>query len=703
MATIQSIQRHPVILAAVLGIGLVLMIIMFGFEDFSGLTQKGRDTVLEVNGKPVSWATYETERTHQSDFIQQFYGQDVNKAEVSHQINNQVYAQFVQELVYEDELKQAGINVCNAEVNELAQGSHISPVMTQIFGENAQAYGQQFAQLVSTNGFEEFQQKYNAPYMTLNNWMVLENQIKNTRLMQKYNALLAAAIRPNKLEAEDIYNGENTDVAFSYVRKRAMEVPDSLVSISDSDVKAYYENHKENFRQQQQTRNISYIAVPLRPSQADCENVLANLEKAMPEFTQGNLKEVMAANSVVPFIDAYMNDETFRGELKDFVDNNAAGAVSEPSIYNGDILALLGERSENDESLSQYYWMARIVGKQNAPDSVKLVLAGTTEASQDSLFQAIKGGSQDSLAQWNTNISMVNYEEGLREKIASSKVGDTFKYDFNNGQQQIYVVGRIVEKTANVAQSKVAIYAEKISPSSKTRRTEYGRLNEFLNNFQTIKMMQDSAIDHGFHMIDASVASSNYNINNIRECRSAVRFAFQNKTGAISEIFEEGGYLIVVGLTGEIQEGYASLQDKQLASYIRMQVAPEKKVAYLANNTFANVSDKSLEGYAKELGVEVQEAQRVNFNMSSISGLGIEPKVIGEAVKNAEGTVVGPIEGNSNVVVIKVGAKTNKNLTYDEEAYLAKVNNGLYRNAASYANQTLISQAEIKDNRVNFY
>ena len=703
MATIQSIQRHPVLLASVLGGGLILMIIMFGFDDFSGLGQAGRDTVLEVNGNPVSWAEYETERQRQSDFIQQFYGQDVNKAEIGHQINNQVYQQFVQEKVYDEQLEKLGITVSEGEINELAQGSHISPVMTQIFGENAQAYGQQFAQLVSTNGFEEFQQRYNAPFMTLNNWLVLENQIKNTRKLQKYNALLSSAIRPNKLEAKDLYEGDNTEVAFTYVRKRAMEVADSLVSVSDKDIKAYYEEHKENFKQQQETRNLSYIAVALRPSQDDCDKVLESLQKATPEFTQGDVKELVAANSVIPFIDAYMNDNTFRGELKEFVDGNAAGAVSEPAIYQGDILALLGENSENDETLSQYYWMARIIGKQSAPDSIKIVLAGTTANSQDSLFTAIKGGSQDSLAQWATSLSMAAYEEGLRDKIASSKVGETFKYDFNNGQQQIYVVGKVVEKTANVPQSKVAIYAEKITPSSKTRRAEYARLNEFINNFQTLEMMKDSALNYGFHMYDATVAASSYNINNVKECRSAIRFAFDGKTGDISEIYEEGGYLLVVGIKGEVESGYASVQDPQLKQYIRMQVTPEKKVAYLAANDFAKVSDKTIEGYAAALGVEAQEATRVNFNLNSISGLGIEPKIVGEAIKNAEGTVVGPIEGNSNVVVIKVGAKTNKNLEYNEEAYKAKVSNGLYRNASAYANQTLIGNAEIKDNRIKFY
>ncbi len=704
MAVFQSIQRHPVLLASVLGGGLILMIIMFGFDDYNGLFQGDRDTVLSVNGKKVSWAQFETERQRQSDFFQSFYNQDVNKAEISHQINNQIYSQCVQDILLDEQLEQLGIAVSDAEVNELAQGSHISPVLTQIFGQNAQTYGQTFAQLVSNNGFEEFQQQYNAPYMTLNNWLVIEHQIKSTRKAQKYSALLNAAIQPNKLEAQDVFNGENTDVSFSYVRKRASEVADSLVSVSSSDLKAYYENHKESFKQNQQTREIVYVAVPLYPSEDDRNATLANLQNALPEFTNGDVKEVVAANSQFSYVDAFLNDNTFRGELKEFVEANAAGAVSEPKIYSGDIFTLLGEQSENDESLSEYYWMARIMAKQTAPDSLKLVIAGATKENQDSLFTEIKKGSQDSLAQWTTDLATINYEAGLRAKIASAKKGDTFKYDFNNGQQDIYLVVKVVDETQKVPQSKVAIYAEKINPSSKTRRTEYGRLNEFINDNPSIQQMQDSALAKGFRLLNADVASNSYNINQVKECRQAVRFVFEGKTGDISEIYEDGGYLLVVGITGEIEQGYATLDNKNVADYMRMQVKPRKQIEYLVKNDFANVADKSsLEGYSSALGVGIQEATRVNFNMNSISGLGIEPKVIAEALKNAEGTIVGPIEGNSNAVIIKVGAKTDKGLTFNEQEYKDKVMASAYRNASGLASQQLNNAAEITDNRIRFY
>ncbi|MBQ0058027.1 MAG: SurA N-terminal domain-containing protein [Bacteroidales bacterium] len=701
MAALQSIRNHPALLMTVLGGGLILMIIMFGFDDYNGFFQSGRDTVLDVNGKTVSWAQYETERQRTSDFLQAYSQRDVNDSETSHQINDQVYNQFVQDMVLSEQLEKVGLTVCDEEIDDLVHGDHISPVMTQIFGEQAKVYGDYFAQLVQNDGFDEVSAQN--PFFSLNNWLFIENQVASTRKAQKYNALVQAAVAPNTLEAKDAFNGDNQEVAFSYVRKPVYSVADSLVTVSNNELKAWYESHKDRFKMQAKARQISYIAVPLLPSADDQNAVLENLQKVAGEFAGDGVEELISANSAVPFINAYLNDNTFRGELKEFIDQNPAGTISEPKIYRGDILNILGEQSKNNEQLSEYYYMVRILGKQNAPDSVKLVISAATAETQDSIFTEVKKGSQDDNAVWATNLTLMQFEEGLRAKIENAKKNDVFKYDFENGQQHNYLVAKVVEKTAPVAQSKVAVYAEKISPSSKTRRTEYGKLNEFVNTHTTIQEMEDSAMVNGFRMMDAMVYSTSYNINQVRDCRQAVRFAFEGEKNAISEIYEDGGYLMVVGIKGDIEENYSTLESPSTLAVVNNAVKNEKKAAYLLANDFANVADKSLEGYAAALGVEIQEASRVNFNLNSVSGLGAEPAVIAEALKAQEGTVVGPIAGTNNVVVLKVTSKNNKDLTYDEEASKAKVSANAYRNAAGVAMQYISRSAEITDNRLRFY
>lgn len=704
MAALQSIRNHPWVMTTVLGGGLILMIIMFGFDDYSGFINKTPD-VMEVNGNGVSRLDYENVRERKSNFYESFYNQDVNKAEASHQINNEVFNEFAQDIMLGSEYDEMGIGVSSEEINQLVHGNHISPVMTQIFGQQAQQLGATFAELVANNNFESFAMQYNAPWATMSNWLEIEAQIVRARKSQKLNALLATAIKPNKLEAEDAFNNENSEVAFTYVRKRASEVADSLINISTSDIKKYYDARKDMFKMSQKSRTVAYIAVPIRPSQADCDNTLANIEKNNEQFTAGtDIEELINNNSSVAYVDAYLNNNIFRGELKEFVEAGVAGAVKNPSIYSGDILALLGERSENDETLSEYYWTARIMGKVKAADSVKVILTAITPETTDSINKAMKDGKMDDQAQWLTDAATIQFDNSIREKLFATQVGKTFTTTFNNGQADITVLGKVLEATAPVEKSKVAIYAEKINPSSKTRRTMYGELRDFTLAFPTIAAMQDSALNNGYRMADATVYTNSYSINEVKECRQAVRFAFDEPTGKVSEIYEENGYLLVVANKGEIQEDYASYNDPQVADYIKSQIIAEKKVAYLMANDFKGLEGKSVEEVAQALGSDVQSASRVSLSTNSVSGLGVEPEVIAKAVKAEAGTVVGPIAGKNNVVVLQVTEKTNKELTYDEASYLNKVaSTSVYRSASSAANSVINREAEVVDNRIVFY
>lgn len=704
MAALQSIRNHPVVLTAVLGFGLLLMIIMFGFDDYNGLFQGDRDTVLSVNGNAISWANYDAARQRKSDFYQTFYNQDVNKAEISRQINNQTYEELKQNAILTAELQNLGISVSNAEINELAQGSHISPVMTQIFGQQAQQIGQYFAQLVSANSFDEVAQQ--TPWATKSNWTEIEYQIVSTRKMQKFNTLLSLAIQPNKLEAEDAFNSENTEVAFNYVAANAYSVADSLVSVSTNEQKAYYESHKQAFKQNTKTRDINYIAVELHPSDADRAAVLGNLNNISEQFAAGtDIEELVNGNGTVPYIDAHLTTETYRDELKEFVDANEAGAVKEASIYHGDILNLIGEQSGNNESLNEYYYTARIMSKVSAPDSVKIVLTGAPAEKLDSILNSVKKGEMDEQAQWVTELATIGLDNDLRSKIFAApakgaKGGETFTQEIN-GQTAIV---KIVERTANVNKAKVAIYAERIVPSSKTRKNTFATLNDFLKDFPTVQQMQDSAIGRGFRMMPYTVASTNYNIGMVDDSRNAVKFVFDGKKGDISEIYENGGYLLVAAITGDIQEGYATLANASVADFVKRDLLPAKQIEYLINTEFGKATDKTLEGYAQATGSDVKSASRVSFNTNSISGLGIEPAVVGAAITAKEGTVVGPIAGKSHAVVLQVTEKKDKGLTYDEASYLAKAKNATaYRSAASQAYNVLQNNAEVVDNRLRFY
>ncbi|MDO4497759.1 MAG: SurA N-terminal domain-containing protein, partial [Bacteroidales bacterium] len=692
-----SIRNHPVWLTTVLGGGLVLMIIMFGFDDYSGLFNGGRDTVLSINGNAVKHADYEMARQQKADFLKATQGMDASNAEANHYVNNLTYSEFVHDEIFAPAYENAAISVSPYELGQLTSGQYLSPIMTSLFGQQASQYGVMFAQM-EANGFDDMNAK--------NMWDELKRQIILANKNQKLNSLLAAAIQPNKLEAEDAFNNENSEVAFDYVALNSYSVADSLVAISANDIKNFYNSHKDQFYLSNgDIREASYIAVELRPSDDDRNNALSTIQKNAEQFALGiDVKDLVNSTGVFDYMDVNLNNNIFRGELKEFVENNGVGDVSEPKLYNGDILNLIGSQSGKNETLNEYYYTARIMNKVNAPDSVKLVFVPAPTDKLDSLTQVVKKGDMDAQAVWVTEAATVGLEESIVAKMFDgTKNAQNFFTQELNGTN---VIVKVLERTANVAKTKVAIYAERVSTSSKTRAIAYAGLNEVINKFETIKEMQDSAISNGFRMIPTTVTANSYQIGQVEEAREAVRFVFDAQNGEISKIFECGDHLILLAVTGDVQKGYRSIENKNTIMDIERMLRGEKNAEYLVNNKFAGVTDKSsLESYAEALGSEVRNASRVSLSTPFVSGLGNEPAIVGEALKAQEGAIVGPIAGQNCAAVIKVTSKKNKELNYDEAAYTAKAQNSAnaYRNAGNLASKVLTLQSVIEDNRLRFY
>jgi peptidyl-prolyl cis-trans isomerase D len=265
------------------------------------------------------------------------------------------------------------------------------------------------------------------------------------------------------------------------------------------------------------------------------------------------------------------------------------------------------------------------------------------------------------------------------------------------------MIAKVDEATAPVAKAKVAVFAVDVTPTTATRRDEYGKLNNFLIANKTVKAMQDSAMSAGYIMRPTSLSTDAYNIDRISDARQAVRFAFQNEVGKVSEIYECGDNLLVVAVTGITEDGYLTPKDSTVYKVLESQLLREAKSAKLASD-LAGTADKSLEGYAAAMGCSIDTAKHVNFNLSSsIFGLGVEPKVVAAALSAEPNTGVAPIAGKSHAVVLKVVEKTNKNLPYDEDAAKQAVAQGRDYYAVRNPLGILVKYADIDDNRISFY
>ncbi len=694
MATLQRIRNHSVALLVIVGLAMAAFIIGDLLTSSSSILQSQRDKVVTINGKKVTYEEFEAARQRKQDFFKAMQGQELNN-EASQQLTQQVYNEFLTKALINEVGEKFGFTVTKAETNDLIQGSNLSPVLTQVFGQQAPQVVSYFVNLITNDAFEMAEQQN--PFFSYNNWMEIEDQVVLNRMVEKYMGLISAAIKPNKLEAQDNFNGDNTECSFAYVRQAANSVADSLVKVSSDDIKKYYESTKRNYKIDAERRAVSYISVNLVPSELDFAEAEEDIKSIRDEFaTTDEIAELVNGNSTAQYMDAFVAVSGMSGDLKTFVEENGVGAIMEPHREQGN-----------------YYMMARIMDKTVGPDSIQMALVILpTKEEADSIYNVLAkaNSAEEALASYTDQQKFIgwmqdanvlgNFGAEVRDEIRATANNGTFSKSINDN---VNVVCKVLGRTKNVDLAKVAIYATEVIPSTRTRGEEYGKLNRFITTYKTPKAMADSARSAGFMMMPTTIYSSAYNVGGIQDARQAVRFAFQGKKGDVSEIFETGDNLLVLAITGDVENGYMNLNDTTFQQQLsQFYVAPLKKVEYLAGQ-FAQVADKNLASFASKFDAKVDTAQFVNFNLNSVMGLGSEPKVLGAALNAKEGDVI-TVAGQNSVVALQVLNKNNKGLEFNEAERVAAVaRTPEYAQAAQAALAVLQSNAKIEDNRINFY
>lgn len=697
MAALQRIRNHSVALLVIVGLAMVAFIVGDLITSSSSIVQSSRDKVVTINGKKVTYEEYEASRQRKQDFMKAFQGQELDN-QASQQLNQQVYNEFVTKNLIEAACEKLGLNVTTEELSSLVQGQNLSNVLLQMFGQQAPQIASYFVNLETTGGFDQAAMQ-NA-FFTESNWNEIKDEIVLSRKVEKFTELISAAVTPNKLEAQDNFNGDNSEVSFAYVKQFSSSVADSLISISKDDVKKYYDSTKRNYKIGSSRVNVSYINVALRPSELDYAEAEEDIKAVREDFaTTTEIADLVNGNSNVPYIDAFVAVSGLDSEIKDFVQANDVNAILEPHRVNGDV-----------------YMMARIMDKAVAADSTEIAVAFAPSHEEADKLAAGMAASKDMAAAldtidqqqkfigWMQDPALLqSFGDELRNKIRNASVNQIINHEIN---ENLHVVCKVTDKTKPVALAKVAVYATEVFPSTRTRGEEYGKLNRFLTTYKTVKQMQDSARANGFMMIPTTLYSTSYNVGGVADARKSVQFAFRNKKGSVSEIEEtSGNNLLVVAVTGDVEDGYMSLADTTFYQQLSMfNVAPLKKVSYLESK-FNEVADKTLAGYAASFPeASIDTAKFVNFNLSSVVGLGAEPKVFGAALKANVGDVI-TVAGRNAVVALQVLSKNeNKGLEFDAAERIETVKRSReYAQITNAALQVLQDNAEIEDNRINFY
>lgn len=259
-------------------------------------------------------------------------------------------------------------------------------------------------------------------------------------------------------------------------------------------------------------------------------------------------------------------------------------------------------------------------------------------------------------------------------------------------------IGEVTYKSAPVKKVQMATITYRIEPSETTQQTVYADASKFIAEAAASYDAFNRAVDSSALSKRVSrIRNTDRNVNGIDNSREIVRWAFNGQKGDVSSIVEVNGNYVVAAITGVTEDGIAPVQavSNQIANTLRF----EKKGELIAKEM---AGAPSVAEAASKLGTEVKEAADIEFNSFFISGIGVEPKLIGAVTGAKENTVSKPVTGGVGVYLFDVTSRTPvETVTPESEKVRLEANAKAY--ISERINQALISASEITDNRVKFF
>ena len=237
MGIIGSIRKHSWVAVAIVGVAILAFIL--------GDLTKNRGSIPDV-GK-VNSATMTNQRFN--ELIQEMETNYRNQqqttqvpAEVENQIREQVWQNFVEETLMEEQTEALGLKVTAAEMSDMYTGMFIHPYLRQMF-TNPQT-GQYDLKQVNymIENYDQLDTNFRMQ------WREVEKYVRTDREQQKYNTLISAGFYMPKAIAAKVAEYGKTYATARVVALPFQTVADEEVKVEDADYKNYYDKHKAEFK-----------------------------------------------------------------------------------------------------------------------------------------------------------------------------------------------------------------------------------------------------------------------------------------------------------------------------------------------------------------------------------------------------------------------------------------------------------------------
>jgi len=268
MALIGSIRKRGGLLVVAIGIAMLSFILGDLFTSGKSLWNSQPD-FGEIAGEVIDVRDFEARVEEEIEMFKQ------NQKTLT--IDNST-----KDIILGNEYSNLNLSITSDELFDMVQGNSPHPLTQQYFTDPRTGV---FDRNLVVNYLQNMEN--DASGAARSQWLIFEKELKNTAIREKYFNLVKKGLYTTTVEAKADYVNKNKKVTFSYVVKKYADVADSLVQVTDKDIKNYYKKHEDESKYQQETtRSIEYVSFDVLPSAGDTVEAMEWINKLYIEFEE---------------------------------------------------------------------------------------------------------------------------------------------------------------------------------------------------------------------------------------------------------------------------------------------------------------------------------------------------------------------------------------------------------------------------------
>lgn len=692
-------ESTPIILwTLVLSFGILW--VLQDTQVFDNIGMASAQRLALVDDSEITYEEYQRALDQQLQQYQMQTGESLPEQLID-TYREQVFNALVDNVLREKEMERLGITVSDAEVIEMVMGEDPDPFIRQQFSDGQGGIDRNALRSALDNADAREQ------------WVLVEEYLRNKRRQEKLDQLIAATARVSDSEVSAEYVRRNKRVDIEYVALRYADIPDDSVQADDRRLRAYYNDHEEDF-QRQKTFDVQYVSYSKLPSHEDTLQVARELEELRDEFaaTENDSLFLARQGSERPYTSSFFRPDELDGELSTAVfEDPAAGRIVGPIQIGGTfhMAKIIEARPLTDTVVRARHILirsaetddaeTRAAARQEASDLMTRIRAGEDFAELAREFSDDPGsGRMGGDLGWFGPDRMVKPFEtaafGARVGQLVGPIETQFGYHIIEVQQRGTQEVRIADLAYNVSASNTTLRG--ISEAADD-------LQYFASDSGSLAAEAEKT---GRQVQEVSIQEDMTMIPGLGNARAFLNFLSTAEEGAISEVIDRPEQVVVLQLTRTVDAGVRPFDEvtEEIRPRVLLEVKKERQVERLQE---ASSGSDGLEAVARRVGSTVASAQGLSFTNLVVQGVGREPKVVGRALgAKANGLLSGVVAGESAAFLVQVTNTSEADASAMPEATRNQIRQDLLNRKRQQIQARWLAElretATIEDNRSRF-